>query len=181
MQRACNLPRDQDTRGQKVEDGVGGMPGILLCTVHAPGVKGGWGQGDRRPETLKPGKWGKRKAREDEHTRGRAGPGSGSREGERGGRVASQIAPHRAHAGRRAEAWRWRRGDRGMLYTDLMPIVRPGLNQRTGARTTKVPRNRAGHPRQAGALDTSGCRSVLPLGSPLPEVQCATCLRSFLQ
>ena len=59
MQRACNLPRDQDTRGQKGEEGVGGMPRILLCKVYAGGVQGGCRQGDRRPKTRKPGKRGK--------------------------------------------------------------------------------------------------------------------------
>ena len=59
MQRACHLPRDQDTRGQKGEEGVGGMPRTLLCKVYAGGVKGGRGRGDRRPETQGPGKRGK--------------------------------------------------------------------------------------------------------------------------
>ena len=55
MQRACNLPKDRDTRGQKGEEGVGGMPRILLCTVHTGGVEGGRGLGDTRPETQEPG------------------------------------------------------------------------------------------------------------------------------
>ena len=59
MQHACHMPGDQDTRGQKGEEGVGVMPRILLCKVYAGGVKGGRGQGDRGPETLGPGKGGK--------------------------------------------------------------------------------------------------------------------------
>ena len=102
------------------------MPRILLCKVYAVGGKGRTGIGrqkDRDPEAREEGQG---EAREDEHTRGRAGPGSRSREGEHGGRVASQIAPHRARAGRRAEAWRWRREDEGMLKANLMHVVRPG-------------------------------------------------------
>ena len=102
------------------------MPRILLCKVYAVGGKGRTetgGQKARDPEAREEGQG---ETSEDEHTRGRAGPGSGSREGEQGGRVASQIAPHRARAGRRAKAWRWRQEDRGMLNADLMHVVRPG-------------------------------------------------------
>ena len=59
MQRACHMPRDQGTRGQKGEEGVGGMPRILLREVYAGGVMGGRGQGDRGPGTLGPGKGGR--------------------------------------------------------------------------------------------------------------------------
>ena len=45
--------------------------------------------------------------------RGRAGPGSGSRGGEQGGRVASRIAPHRASAGRGAGVRKRRRENTG--------------------------------------------------------------------
>ena len=55
VQNACNLPGDQDTRGQKGREGVGGLPRTLLCTVHAGGIEGGRGQRDKRPETLQPG------------------------------------------------------------------------------------------------------------------------------
>ena len=51
--------------------------------------------------------------RENEHTRGMAGPGSGSGGGGQGGRVASRIAPHRASAGRGAGVRKRRRGKRG--------------------------------------------------------------------
>ena len=40
MQSACNLPRDQDTRGQNGNEGVGGLPRTLLCTVHAREIEG---------------------------------------------------------------------------------------------------------------------------------------------
>ena len=39
MQSACNLPRDQDTRGQKGKEGVGGLPRTLLRTVHAEEIE----------------------------------------------------------------------------------------------------------------------------------------------
>ena len=70
------------------------------------GGKGRMEMGTQRARD--PGAWEGRQGRtsEDEHTRGRAGPGSGSREGEQGGRVALQIAPHRARTGRRAEVRR---------------------------------------------------------------------------
>ena len=51
---------------------------------------------------------------------GRAGPGSGSRGWEQGGRVAWRIAPHRARAGQRAGVRKRRRENSSMLNTDLM-------------------------------------------------------------
>ena len=64
---------------------------------------------------MDPGAWegGQGRTRENAHTRGRAGPGSGSRGGEQGGRVASRIAPHRARAGRGAELRKRGRENRG--------------------------------------------------------------------
>ena len=69
----------------------------------------------RRQRARDPGAWeGEQgRTRENEHTRGRAGPGSGSRGGEQGGRVASRIAPHRARASRGAEVRKRRRENRG--------------------------------------------------------------------
>ena len=70
--------------------------------------------GTRRRRARGPGAWeGEQgRTRENEHTRGRAGPGIGSRGGEQGG-VASRIAPHRARAGRGAEVRKRRRENRG--------------------------------------------------------------------
>ena len=58
VQRACYLPRGQDTNGQKGEEGVGGMPCILLCNLYAEG--GTWrigtgGQKARDPEAREEG------------------------------------------------------------------------------------------------------------------------------
>ena len=44
MRRACHKPRDQGAGGRQVEEGVGGMPRVLLRNVYAGGVKGGRGQ-----------------------------------------------------------------------------------------------------------------------------------------
>ena len=78
----------------------------------------------RDPEARKEGQG---RVREDEQTRGKTGPGSRSGEGERRGRVASQIAPHRARARRRAEGKRWRRGERGVLArTSVCTLYAPG-------------------------------------------------------
>ena len=59
MQRACHKPRDQGTKGRQGEEGVGGMPRVLLNEVFAGGVKGGRGQADIGPGTQGPGKGGK--------------------------------------------------------------------------------------------------------------------------
>ena len=81
VQRACHMPRDQDTRGQKGEEGVGGMPRILLCKLYAVGGKGKMGTGRQKARDPEAREEGQGETREDQHTRGRAGPGSGSREG----------------------------------------------------------------------------------------------------
>ena len=121
------------------------MPRVLLGEVYAGEVKGRTETGRQRARDTGAWEGGQERTRENEHTRGRAGPGSGSRGGEQGGRVASRIAPHRARAGRRAAS-----------------VSGPG------ARTTRVPRNRAARLRRAGALDVPR-----PLGSVPPEVSCA--------
>ena len=56
MRRACHKPRDQGTRGRQGEEGVGGMPRVLLREVYVRGVKGGRGQGDKGPGTQGHGK-----------------------------------------------------------------------------------------------------------------------------
>ena len=81
MQRACRMPRDQDTRGQKGEEGVGGMPRILLSKVYARGLKGGRGQGDQGQGPWGPG----RGAREDEGGRAHKGQGLARERQQRGG------------------------------------------------------------------------------------------------
>ena len=120
VRRACHLPRDQGTRGQKGEGREGGMPRVLLREVYAGEVKGRPRTGRQRARDRGAWEGGQGRTRENEHTRGRARPGSGSRGGEQGGRVPSRIAPHRARAGRRAEVRKRRRENRSMLNTDLM-------------------------------------------------------------
>ena len=59
VRHACHKPRDQGTRGRQGEEGVGGVPVVLLREVYAGGVKGGRGQRDRGPGTKGPAKGGK--------------------------------------------------------------------------------------------------------------------------
>ena len=124
MQRACHMPRDQDTRGQKGEEGVGGMPRIMLCKVYAGGVKK---DGDRETEGQRPRGPG-RGAREDKGGRAHKGQGWSREREQRGGAGRDGCLANcsaRARAGQRAKEWRWRREVGGILITDLMHVVRP--------------------------------------------------------
>ena len=113
MRRACHKPRDHGTRGRQGEEGVGGVRRVLLREVYAGGGKGRTGTRRQRARDLGAWEGGQGRTRENEHTGGRAGPGSGSRGGEQRGRVASRIALHRARAGRGAEVKKRRRENRG--------------------------------------------------------------------
>ena len=68
-----------------------------------------------------------------------------------------------------------------MMFTDLMYIVRPGLNERTRGKNNKGAPQPSWPPAASGGTGHGGTPSVLPLGSPPPEVQCAMCLRSVMQ
>ena len=163
MRRACHKPRDRGTRGRQGEEGVGGVPRVLLREICARGVKGGRGQRDTGPGTQ--------------------GPGKGSKEGP--GRASRQRAGQGQGAG--AE----RGGKEGALPRELLRIVlalaggqrnrdgragkracHGGMQELTWGRSKKVPHNRASRQQCAGAQDEAGRRGALPQGSPPPQVQC---------
>ena len=108
MRRACHMPRDQGARGRLGEEGMGEVPRIAPRCVCREGTAR---TGTRRQRAKDPGAWerGQGRTRENEHTRGRARAGNGSRGGQQGGRVASRIASHRASQSRERE----RRGKQG--------------------------------------------------------------------
>ena len=85
VRHACHKPRDQGDRGRQNEEGLGGVPRVLLRDVYAGGVKRGRGQGDRGRVTQGPGK-GSKGGRGRTNTQGAglgqgAGAEGGSREG----------------------------------------------------------------------------------------------------
>ena len=163
MRRACHKPRDRGTRGRQGEEGVGGVPRVLLREVYAGGVKGGRGHKDRGPGTQGPGKGSK-------GGRGRAsGKGAGQGHGagaERGGKegalprellrmvlaLAGGQGNRDGRAGKRA--------------------CHGGMKERTWGRSKEVPHSRASCPQCARGQDEAGRRGALPQGSPPPHVQC---------
>ena len=91
MRRACRKPKDQGTRGRQGEEGVGGMPRVLLREVYAGGVKGGRGQGDRGPGTQGPGK-GSKGGQGRTSTQGAGlGQGAGAEGGSREGGLPREL------------------------------------------------------------------------------------------
>ena len=101
MRRASHKPRDQGTRGRQGEEGVGGMPRVLLRELYAGGVKGGRdketeGQGPRGPG---------RGAREDKGERAHKGRGLAREREQRGGAGREGCLVHCS-----APCSRWPRG-----------------------------------------------------------------------
>ena len=91
MRRACHLPGDQGTKGQKGEGREGGMPRVLLRKVYAGEVKGRRRQGDREPGTQGPGKGGKG-GRGRTSTQGAGlGQGAGAEGGSREGGLPREL------------------------------------------------------------------------------------------
>ena len=165
MRHACHKPRDQGARGRQGEEGVGEVPRVLLLDVYAR-------TGTRRQRARDPGAWegGQGRTRENERTRGRAGPGSGSREGQQGGRVASRIAPHRASA-RRGAGVRGRRREKRGRGTERKEAGDPAtrdeaqgkerVGKKTGGKTG--PGGRGRERGREGALPRELLRTVHPL------------------
>ena len=144
-------------------------------------MKRGRGQGHRGPVTKGPRRH--ERTREGEQTGGRTGPRSQGRERGQRGSAATQIAPHCARAGRRAEGQR-KQGRAGGV---------PRRHKRASVeRKLKVPHRRASRPQCAVAMDKAGRRGALPRRGP-PRVEShdegqvracdvhATCLRSVLR
>ena len=163
MRRACHKSRDQGTRGRQGEEGVGGVPRVLLREVYAGGVKGGRGQRDRGPGTKGPGKGGKGgRGRASRQAAGQ-GQGAGAERGDKEGalpRELLRIVLALAGGQRNRDGRAGKRACHG------------GMKERTWGRSKKVPHNRASRPQCAGALDKAGRRGALPQGSPPPKVQC---------
>ena len=114
--------------------------------------------------------------------------GRGAGEGERGradeGRDRTRVPGRRGREEREgclahcsAPCSRWTEGQelevtaRGKeLHTEqCMRIVCPSLQERTGGSNNKMFHSRSGHPRRAGALDTTGSHSVLPQWQRAPD------------
>ena len=93
MRRVCHKPRDQGTRGPQGEEGVRGMPRVLLREVYAGGVKGGRGQGDRGPGTKGPGKGGKGGQGRASRQGAGQGQGAGAERGGREGGMPRELLP----------------------------------------------------------------------------------------
>ena len=180
VQSACNLPGHQGAARKRGSGRVAWHIALHGARRGDRGRKGTERQEARDPAARDEGQG---KVREGEQIGGRTRPGGRGREGGHRVSAASRIAPHRAHAGRRAEGQRWQGREGGVLLADqrMRIVCHGGLKERTWDMSKKVPHNRASRPQRAGALDKAERRSELPRGSPPPKVQCAACLRSVMQ
>ena len=146
MQRACNLPRDHDTRGQ--------------------GVEGGRGQRDRRPETLQPGKRGRGGC---ERTSGQGtgkGQGAGAeRGGGEGGLPRKLLRTVVALAG-----GQWVRDGSEGNGRAAGGTVKPWPGGSRGLPGPRPPRHLQWLP-AAGAVAAAGSRSVVPIRQTTPTVE----------
>ena len=189
MRRACHKPRDRGARGRQGEEGVGGVPRVLLREVYAGGGKGR--TGTERQRARDPGAWeGEQgRTREGEQTGGRTGPGSRGRERGQRGSAASRIAPHRARAGRRAEEQRWQGSEEGVPRRHERANV--GQKQKGAPQPSEPPAVRGGT-RRGGAPRRAATRQSTPTGAVSYVASCnegqvracdmrATCLHSVLR
>ena len=169
MRRACHKPRNQGTRGRQGEEGVGGVPRVLLREVYAGGGKGRTGTGRRRARDQGSWEGGQGRTREGEQTGGRTGPGGRGRERGQRGSAASRIAPHRARAGRRAEGQRWQGREEGVPRRHERANM--GHEQKGAPQRSEPPAVRGGTG-QGGAPRRAATRQSTPKGAVSCVVSC---------